>query len=374
MKKTIVTFVLSLFIIPLFAQDTQSGLPGDNLNLYGVLNLFQQSPTLEQFEKSLNAEDQKVNNLDLNNDGKIDYIHVVDNMNGDAHAIALRIDMNDNETQDVAVIEVERDANNQTHVQIVGDESLYGKDYIVEPNQNTPNPGYSGGAVEQTTVYQSPASWPIIDYMFMPSYVMYVSPFHWGYYPYYWHPWHPYSYDVYYGYHRPYYDHYRRSYEYRSPMAHRYYEPHRVYSPIIRERYHANRPAPIPGRRAGVPVRNSPPRVRPGVNPTSHPNNNSQPARTNQTPRTINNNPNRGNQTPRSNNNTQPARTNQTPRTINNQPARTNQTPRTINNNPNRGIQTPRPSNNSSGRSVPRQSKPVNNNNNKGVKKEEPHR
>jgi len=73
-------------------------------------------------------------------------------MNGDAHAIALRIDMNDNETQDVAVIEVERDANNQTHVQIVGDESLYGKDYIVEPNQNTPNPGYSGGAVEQTTV------------------------------------------------------------------------------------------------------------------------------------------------------------------------------------------------------------------------------
>jgi len=77
MKKTIVTFVLSLFIIPLFAQDTQSGLPGDNLNLYGVLNLFQQSPTLEQFEKSLNAEDQKVNNLDLNNDGKIDYIHVV---------------------------------------------------------------------------------------------------------------------------------------------------------------------------------------------------------------------------------------------------------------------------------------------------------
>ena len=46
------------------------GLPGDNLNLYAVLDLFQQSETFEIFEKKLNEEDSKINNLDLNNDGK----------------------------------------------------------------------------------------------------------------------------------------------------------------------------------------------------------------------------------------------------------------------------------------------------------------
>lgn len=360
MKKTILTIALGMFIIPLFAQDAQLGLPGDNLNLYGVLNIFQQSPTLEQFEKTLNAEDQKVNNLDLNNDGQIDYIHVVDNENaGNVHAIALRVDINDHETQDVAVIEVQKDANNQTHVQIVGDESLYGKDYIVEPNQSTPNPGYSGGggAVEQTTVYQSPDSWPIIDYMFMPSYVMYVSPFHWGYYPYYWHPWHPYSYNVFYGYNRPYYNNYRRSYEYRAPLAHQYYAPHRVYSPVIRERYHANSVAPMPNRRAGVPVRNSPPRVRPG-SVREQPATRREPTGGDRSPRPVNNNP---------------QRVNQAPRNINNQPARTNQTPRTINNNPQRVNQAPRQGNNPSGKTMQRQSRPANNNS-KGAKKEEPHR
>ena len=33
------------------------GLPGDNLDLYATLDLFQKSKTIEEFEKSLNAEE-----------------------------------------------------------------------------------------------------------------------------------------------------------------------------------------------------------------------------------------------------------------------------------------------------------------------------
>lgn len=40
-------------------QPVALGLPGDNLNLYAVLEVFQKSPTLEGFEKSLNDKGLK---------------------------------------------------------------------------------------------------------------------------------------------------------------------------------------------------------------------------------------------------------------------------------------------------------------------------
>jgi len=47
-------------------NDNYLGLPGDNLNLYAVMTLFQESKTLEEFERSLNDENSRINNLDLN--------------------------------------------------------------------------------------------------------------------------------------------------------------------------------------------------------------------------------------------------------------------------------------------------------------------
>jgi hypothetical protein len=375
MKKTFLSVVLGLFFLPLFAQEPELGLPGDNLNLYGVLNIFQNSPTLEEFEKKLNAEDSKVNNLDLNGDGKIDYIHVVDNMNGSAHAIALRVDINASETQDVAVIEIERYANNQVHVQIVGDEALYGKDYIVEPNQSTANPGYQGGGSQTevtTTVYPSPATWAIIGFMFAPSYIVYSSPYYWGYYPHYWHPWYPQSYPVFYGYHRPYYSYYRRSYYYHSPEAHAFYGPRRVYSPIVRERYHVS-PNNHPGNSGVRPV--------PNHNNNPRPINNNQQRQINNNPRPINNNQQRQiNNNPRPINNNQQHQINNNPRPINNnQQHQINNNPRPINNNQQHQINNnPRPINNNQQRQINNNPHPTNNKarpiNNSGKKNEPPKR
>ena len=42
---------------------TLLGLPGDNLDLFAVLDLFQKSKTIEDFEKSLNEEKTGINNL-----------------------------------------------------------------------------------------------------------------------------------------------------------------------------------------------------------------------------------------------------------------------------------------------------------------------
>ncbi|MCK7540405.1 MAG: hypothetical protein MZV63_60685 [Marinilabiliales bacterium] len=66
-----------------------TGLPGDNLNLYAVMDLFQKSETLEAFERDINAENSRISNLDLNSDNMVDYITVSDYVDGDVHAIVL---------------------------------------------------------------------------------------------------------------------------------------------------------------------------------------------------------------------------------------------------------------------------------------------
>ena len=72
---------MSLICSPVLSQtdvDTTNklGLAGDNLDLYAVLTLFQKSKTIEAFEKTLNDEQTKINNLDLNLDKKVDFIKV----------------------------------------------------------------------------------------------------------------------------------------------------------------------------------------------------------------------------------------------------------------------------------------------------------
>lgn len=227
---------LSLLFILLFfssfvianAQDSieKLNLPGDNLNLYSVLKIFQESPTLESFEKSLNDPDSKVNNLDLNNDNEIDYIKVIDHIDGDVHNIVLQDITGNSENQDVAVVVVQKLKDNQVQIQIIGDEDLYGKNYIIEPNfedddlysKRTPNPGYTAGG-NQTIIVEHISrraiyDWPIVRIIYMPNYMAWSSPWNWGYYPIYWHPWTPYFWHEYYGWHYHwnyyYYGHYRR--------------------------------------------------------------------------------------------------------------------------------------------------------------------
>ena len=243
------------------------GLPGDNLNLIAVLDLFQKSQTFEEFEKQINLEDSKINNLDLNNDDKTDYIKVVDHQTGESHAVVLQVLVNEKETQDVAVIEIEKDKNGKVLVQIVGNEELYGKDYIVEPTDNEPiikaadpnkksdtSVSSDGKTViinnttnnYNTTTSQnnSPDSyvvvsqWPIIHYVYTPSYIMYVSPWNWYYYPSWWRPWSPWYWHSYYWHHYNYYNHhghYHRTNYYRAPNAHNYYGPRKSVSVTVQQ-------------------------------------------------------------------------------------------------------------------------------------------
>jgi len=188
---------MSLFSLSAYSQakeDTTAllGLPGDNLDLYAVLDLFQKSKTIEGFEKSLNDEKTKINNLDLNLDKKIDFIKVVTKKDGDSYTFILQVDVSKKETQDVAVILLDKGKDKKISLQIVGDEDLYGKDYVIEPKGNssiTANPAYVGpdpvtkDVPASTTVVVQQA--PIVQYVYSPAYVPYAPPYYYGYYP----PW-----------------------------------------------------------------------------------------------------------------------------------------------------------------------------------------
>jgi hypothetical protein len=68
---------------------------------------------------------------------------------GENFSFILRVSVNEKESQDVAVIPVSKDKAGKVSIQIIGDEALYGKDYIVDPQAEakptvTPNPAYSG--------------------------------------------------------------------------------------------------------------------------------------------------------------------------------------------------------------------------------------
>lgn len=122
-----------------FAQTKTNslGLPGDNFDLYGALELFKKADTPENFEKAINSNDNEINSLDLDGDGKVDYVKVTDKKDGDVRSLVLQVTVSASEIQNVAVIEVEKTGKDKMHVQIVGNEELYGKNYIIESEDET---------------------------------------------------------------------------------------------------------------------------------------------------------------------------------------------------------------------------------------------
>lgn len=145
----------------------------DNLDLEAVASIFGDSKDLEEFEYKLNDPETQISNLDLNEDGNVDYLRVVETAEDDTHLIALQSVLGEDIYQDVATIEVEKDNDGNTRIQVVGDVYLYGSGYIIEP------------------VY---VHRPIIfSWFWRPYYRPYRSVFYWGYYPKHYYFWKPFQ-------------------------------------------------------------------------------------------------------------------------------------------------------------------------------------
>jgi len=136
----------------------------DNLDLQAVASIFGDAKDLADFEYRLNDPSLRINNLDLNKDGYVDYLRVVEVVEGNAHLIVIQAVLGRDMYQDIATIEIEKNTRrNQVSIQIVGNSYLYGPNYIYEP------------------VYV--ATPPVFSLFWGVSYRPYYSSWYWGYYP-----------------------------------------------------------------------------------------------------------------------------------------------------------------------------------------------
>lgn len=135
----------------------------DNLDLDAVASIFGDSENLEDFERRLNDPDNRISNLDLNQDGYIDYLRVVENSTDRNSLVVIQAVLDKDVYQDVATIEVERVQNGNPRIQIVGDPYIYGSNYIIEPE------------FERTPL--------IFSFFWGPRYSVWQSPYYWNNYP-----------------------------------------------------------------------------------------------------------------------------------------------------------------------------------------------
>ena len=245
-------FIFSIFFsLTAFSQADikadSTGLPGDNFSLQGAMDLFSKATSPEDFEKAINDEKNNVNNLDLNGDGEIDYIKVIDKKESDVHAIVLQAVISENESQDIAVIEIEMKGKDDAIAQIVGDADIYGKDVYVEPAmEETQNDIRVNGDVKSGPSpfeYKAPVrlyfnvwAWPCVRFIYQPAYIVYVSPWHWHRYPSYWNPWRPMYWHNFYPRSYHYHNHYHVISQPRCYKARAAYNPHRMTSNTVKVR------------------------------------------------------------------------------------------------------------------------------------------
>lgn len=213
---------------------SQPEVPGDQFSLEGALELFKKSASPEEFERLLNSPNEKVNNLDLNGDGDIDYIRVIDRNEGNVHAFILSAVISESESQDIAVIELEKLANGKAVLQITGDADIYGIETIIEPTQEVRI--NAGTSTAQTVV--NVWAWPSVQYVYGPYYAGWISPWRWNYRPIWWSPWRPIAYVDYYPYWTSYRPYYSICHTHRIVYAQNIYRPHRNTSLIVYNRHH----------------------------------------------------------------------------------------------------------------------------------------
>lgn len=135
----------------------------DNLDLEAVASVFAKSRNITDFEHRLNDYRNQVSNLDLNNDGYVDYLRLVKLYDRDAHVILIQAILGRDYFQDVATIVIGKDVYGREYIQFIGDPYLYGQDYILEP-----------------VFYKRPY---IARWLWSNTGTIYVSRYNWGYYP-----------------------------------------------------------------------------------------------------------------------------------------------------------------------------------------------
>ena len=132
------------------------------LDLNAVAAAFAESRSVQEFEQLLNSSRYLINNLDLNRDGWVDYLRVIETHRGYYHTLLIQACLAPGVFQDVATLIAER-RSDVLYVEVIGDRYLYGYNYIVRP-----------------VFVKRPPLWDVYG---RSGYNPWASPYHYGYFP-----------------------------------------------------------------------------------------------------------------------------------------------------------------------------------------------
>jgi len=139
------------------------------LDLQAVAAAFAQSSNVQEFESLINSSSFMISNLDLNRDGYVDYLRVLETVDRGTHVFLIQAVLAQNVFQDVATLIAEVPNVTNYHVQIVGAPYIYGTNYIIQP-----------------VFFTRPL---IFTHLVKPAYNPWHSPWYWSHFPtYYKHP------------------------------------------------------------------------------------------------------------------------------------------------------------------------------------------
>ena len=165
MKFFLITGLLIIMSFGLKAQIINS----TYINYGGVLDLnttsllFGKASSLQEFEQYLNEPDIRASNLDLNNDGYIDYLKVTGSYENNRYIIQIHSMIGMNQYKNIAYIIVRNINYRNPSILIEGDPIIYGPNYILTPNYSR----------------RPDILWSFSSLTFN----RWNSPYYWGYYP-----------------------------------------------------------------------------------------------------------------------------------------------------------------------------------------------
>ena len=136
---------------------------GDGLDLATIGSLLKKAKNAAELERLLNDPATGVNNLDLNEDGKVDYIKVTEYGNDKSKGFSLTVEPVKGEVQEIATIDIAKTGDDKAEVEVRGNEQIYGQNHYYHS---------SFGLTDMLFMY----------WLFRPH-PMYMSPWGYGHYP-----------------------------------------------------------------------------------------------------------------------------------------------------------------------------------------------
>lgn len=141
LSKTILALILPVFALATLSckksdrtiqqnvNMTVTSEAADGLDLKAVTALLKDIKTPEELEKRINSGSPRICNLDLNEDNKIDYVQVEEYSKDSVRGFSLFTELDKGDRQELATIEITKDADGKSQIQTHGNSHVYGHNY-----------------------------------------------------------------------------------------------------------------------------------------------------------------------------------------------------------------------------------------------------